>query len=138
MSRAKDHVVSRRVAYRASDRSAVAEIERNVIRLGKQKIFSGLFHSKDDKEKIAAWRLDLNRILHIFNVRFITSLPTFLTIRLQTELAINTHVAVVNTQNIVSDIHRTIVERQEGGEGGNATVSYHCTLTETKQILIFA
>jgi len=28
-------------------------------------------HAKNDKEKIAAWRLDLNRILHVFNVRSI-------------------------------------------------------------------
>jgi len=35
--------------------------ERNVV--------SQLFHAKYNKEKIAAWKLDLNRILHVFNVR---------------------------------------------------------------------
>ena len=110
----------------------MAEIEGNVVELGKRNVVSRLFHSKDDKERIAAWRLDLNRVLHVFNVRSITPLPTLLTTHPQTELAINTHTAVsdirhdvANTQNIVSDIHRTIVERQEGI---NVSVSDHCTL----------
>jgi hypothetical protein len=51
----------------------VAEIERDIAKLGKRNAVSRLFHSKNDKEKIAAWRLDLNRILHVFNVRSISS-----------------------------------------------------------------
>jgi hypothetical protein len=35
--------------------------------------FSRLVHAKNDKETIASWRLDLNRILHIFNVRSVFS-----------------------------------------------------------------
>lgn len=98
----------------------------DISKLGQQNVFSSIFHSKGNKDKIAAWRAELDRILQVFNVRFITFLPIkFLTIRLQTELAINTHVVVVNTQNIVSDIHRTIVERQ-GGSGRNASVSTLC------------
>jgi hypothetical protein len=120
------------LAHRAFYRRTVAEVERNVVKLGKRNAASRLFHSKNDKEKIAAWRLDLNRILHVFNVRSITSFLTSLTIRFQTELAINTHGAVVNTQNIVSDIHRTMVERQGGTDGGNASVSSHFTLPVTE------
>ena len=48
----------------------------------------------DDKERIAAWKLDLVRILNIFNVCFIASVRILLTQDSQTELAINTHVAV--------------------------------------------
>ena len=40
----------------------------------------------------------------------------------QTELVINTHVAVSGTHTMVSDIHRTIVRGQEG-DGGNLPVS---------------
>ena len=35
----------------------------------------------------------------------------------QTELVINTHVAVSGTHAMVSDIHRTIVQGQEGNDG---------------------
>jgi len=48
---------------------AVAEIQRSVIERGKRNVVSRHFHAKNDKEMIATWRLDLNRILHVFNVR---------------------------------------------------------------------
>ena len=32
-----------------------------------------LFNAKYDKERIAGWKSDLNKILHIFNVRSIVS-----------------------------------------------------------------
>ncbi|KAF9643251.1 hypothetical protein BDM02DRAFT_3132560 [Thelephora ganbajun] len=62
--------------------TTVAEIERNVDELGRRNRISRLFHAKNDKDAIAAWRLDLNRILHVFNVRIITSALTSLTVRL--------------------------------------------------------
>ena len=43
---------------------------------------------------ITAWKLDLFRILHVFNVRSVASAWSRLTVRFQTELAINTNVAV--------------------------------------------
>ena len=55
--------------YQAPDRRAVAEIQKNTIKQGKRKGVSRMFHAKNDKETIATWRSDLNRILHIFNVR---------------------------------------------------------------------
>ena len=123
VSRANGDIHFARLADCTFDHRTVAEIERKVVKLGKRSVVSGLFHSKNDKERIAAWRLDLNRILHVFNVRSIISSPAFLTTRFQTELAINTHGAVVNTQNIVADIRRTIAERQEGVDGRNVSVS---------------
>ena len=109
----------------------MADIEKKIVNIGKRNALSRLFHSKDDREKIAAWRLDLNRILHVFNVRPVTASPTFLTAFLQTELAINANATVcdirhdvANTQILVSDIHRTVVERQEG----NVPVRKHPTL----------
>jgi len=53
--------------------SAVAAIQRKVVEQGKRNVISRHLHAKDDKEKIAAWRMDLVRILHVFNVRPIPS-----------------------------------------------------------------
>ena len=61
------------------NRRAVAEIQRSIIERGKRNVISRHFHAKNDKEAIATWRSDLNRILHVFNVRSATSalpLPT--------------------------------------------------------------
>ena len=117
-------------------------MERNVIKLGKRNAISRLFRSQEDKDKIASWRLDLNRVLHVFNVRSEASPPSFLTARPQTELSINTnakvsdiHNDVANTQNIVSDIHRTMMERQEGVNNGNVSVSNRNILSIIKRIL---
>ena len=52
-----------------SDGRTVAEIQKNVIKQGKRNPVSRLFHAKEDKDAIAAWGKDLDRMLHIFNVR---------------------------------------------------------------------
>ena len=106
----------------------MAEIQRNIVNQGKRNVFSRHFHAKTDKETIAGWRLDLNRILHVFNVRSIPSVRISLTVRPQTELAINTNVVVTSTHTIVSEIHRTMVESR-GVAGGKYQVSVtHITL----------
>ena len=89
------------------------------------------FHAKNDKDKIAAWRSDLNRILQIFNVRPIVSARSLLTIRFQTELTIDTHVTVSDTRDMVSDIHRTIVNDQGGSGSANRSVSDTSALSVT-------
>ncbi|KAF9641915.1 hypothetical protein BDM02DRAFT_3194271 [Thelephora ganbajun] len=98
--------------------ATVVEIKRNVDKLGKQNRISHLFHAKNDKDTVAAWRLDLNRILHVFN----------------TELAINTHVIVsdiqhdvLNARTVVSDVHQGIVST-------HAIVSdIHCTIMKSQE-----
>ena len=104
-----------------------------VIKQGKRNVISQHLHTKNDKERIGAWKLDLNRILQVFNVRPIITLWQLLTLDFQTELAINTHVVVSETHAIVSglehnatsthimvsDIHRTVVQ----GQGGNGSRS---------------
>jgi hypothetical protein len=40
-----------------------------VVKNSKRNPVSRLFRAKNDEDAIAAWRQDLNRILHIFNVR---------------------------------------------------------------------
>jgi len=49
----------------------VAEVQGNIIEKGGRSLSSRLAHTKNDKEVIAAWRSELNRILHVFNVRSI-------------------------------------------------------------------
>ncbi|KAF9650091.1 hypothetical protein BDM02DRAFT_3112699 [Thelephora ganbajun] len=80
--------------------TTVTEIQRNIVERGKRRVISRLFHAKNDKDTIAAWRLDINRVLHVFN----------------TELAISTHVVVsdirhdtANTRTIVSGVQRDVV-----------------------------
>ena len=65
------------------------------------------------------------RILHVFNVRSIASVLPFLTLHFQTELAIN-------TQIMVSDIHRSIVKGQEGSGGKDPLVGDTRTPTVTE------
>ena len=57
------------------DHRALAEIQKNIVdRRGKRNAVSRAFHAKNDKETIATWRLDLNRILHVFDVRSVTAI----------------------------------------------------------------
>ena len=119
----------------------VAEIEKNVTKQSQRNPVSRLFHARIDKEKIAGWRGELNRILQIFNVRSVISpMLASLSICFQTELAIDTNATASDTHNIVSgtqiivsdthgivsDIHRAVVKRQEASDSGNLLVSnYH-------------
>ena len=50
----------------------VADIQRNLDKWGKRSAVSQHFHAKNDKEKIAAWKSELDRILQVFNVRSVT------------------------------------------------------------------
>ena len=51
----------------------MGEIQRKIIDLNGRSSVSQLFHAKSDKETIATWRLDLGRILGVFNVDSICS-----------------------------------------------------------------
>ena len=56
-------------AYYGLDRRTVAEIQEKVLRRsGRGRAFRFL-HSRNDKDVIAAWKSDLDRILQVFNVR---------------------------------------------------------------------
>ena len=97
----------------------MVEIQRGVVKGGKRNAISRVFHAKNDQGAIAAWRLDLNRILHIFNVCSVTSACPSLIISFQTELAINTNVVVsdvhrgvMNTHTIVSDVRQSVINTQ--------------------------
>ena len=102
----------------------MAAIQGRIIKQGKRNVISRHLQAKNDKEKIAGWRLDLTRILNVFNVRSIASVGLSPTPHFQTELAIN-------TQIMVSDIHRTVVKGQEQS-GKNPLVSDTRTLAVTE------
>ena len=107
-----------------------------------------MFQAKNDKETIASWRLDLNRILHVFNVSSVTSVWPLLTICFQTELSINTNIAVSdvhrdvtnaqtivsNTQIVVSDTHVIVSELQRDVTSTRTIVSdIHRTMRENQE-----
>ena len=77
---------------------------------------SRLAYAKNDKEKIAAWKLDLNWILHVFNVRLVTFTWLLLIAPFQTELSLNTHVTV-------SDIRHDMTKLREEVGGQARSVS---------------
>ena len=51
----------------------VVEIESKGVKQGKRNAASRFILAKRDKDKIAAWKQDLIRLLHVFNVRSICS-----------------------------------------------------------------
>jgi hypothetical protein len=62
-----------RSAHRSLNRRALTEMQRKVVKRGKRNAVFRFFLSKDDKDKIAAWKQDLVRILQVFTVRPIGS-----------------------------------------------------------------
>jgi len=47
----------------------VADIQKKIVKWAKRNPVSRRFNAKKDKETIVAWRLDLEKILQVFNVR---------------------------------------------------------------------
>ena len=89
-----------------------------------------MFYAKNDKETIATWRSDLNQILQVFNVCSVTPARRLLTVHFQTELAINTNVAVsdvhrdvLHTQSIVSDVRHDVTNTHTVASDTHAIVS---------------
>ena len=50
-------------------RRTVADIERRLVKWGKRNPISRRLCAKNDKETIATWKLNLDRLLQVFNVR---------------------------------------------------------------------
>ena len=113
----------------------MAKIQRKVIKQSGRNSASRLLHAKSDKETITAWKLDLNRILQVFNVSFVTGVRLSLTAHSQTELVMITnvivsdvHQGVINTHTMVSDIHHNMLKWQEGTDDQHRLVSNVRTL----------
>ena len=57
-------------AYHTLDRRTVAEIQKKIAKQSGRHRISRIFHARNDKDVIATWKSDLNRILNVFNVCF--------------------------------------------------------------------
>jgi hypothetical protein len=64
-----NNVYGGRSAHQYLNRRTLTGIQRKVIKQGKRNAVSRFILTKNDKEKIAAWKQDLLRVLHVFNVR---------------------------------------------------------------------
>ena len=106
-----------RFIYHALYHRTVAGIQERIIGKRGRNVVSRVLHAKGDKETIAAWRLDLNRILHVFNVRSVDPVPPPLTPPFQTELAINNLI-------MVADLRRHLLESQEGTDRQHPSVKH--------------
>ena len=60
-------------AHHALDRRTVKEIEKEIIKQSERHRFFRTIFSGSDKDDIAGWKSDLNRILNVFNVRSVRS-----------------------------------------------------------------
>ena len=110
----------------------MAEIQEKVMKRSGRNPVSRLLHAKNDKEMVATWRSDLNRILHVFNVRSVVIARLSLIVPSQTELAINTNVTVSSMRHDMAKI------REEMG-GQVRSVSASCIQsTGNRRILTIA
>ena len=93
----------------------------------------------DDKKVIATWKLDLDRILRVFNMCSITPTRPLAVFGFQVELGANAHATIsdthqdptnenaigsnpVNTHTAVPDIHHNKLKGREGPHGQNQVV----------------
>jgi hypothetical protein len=112
----------------------VTKIQEKVVKQGKRNALHRFVLSKTDKDKIAGWKQDFVRVLHVFNVRsigfaghsFENSAPY------QTELAIDTNIAVTDTQAMVVDMHRNMLTDRESASGKHLSVGtiFYPSITE--------
>src|SRR5882757_7804064 len=98
------------------------EIRQNIIKKGKRGIVSRVFHSKNDKEVMTAWRSDLNGALLVFNVSFVVDARPPLSACIQTELVINIHADVSELRTDVA----SLVKNQGGADGKSVSIASTC------------
>ena len=68
MSRANNRNVECFTDYEGLDPRTAAAIQKKIIKEGKRNVATRLLRAKNDKDKIAAWKQDLLRVLQVFNV----------------------------------------------------------------------
>ena len=90
----------------------MVEIQKNIVKQGKQNAISQRSDEKHDNEAIPSWKLDLDRILHDFTVRSITSVWSPLTLLFQTEF--ETHVTEPEIHHVVAATHATVPHVHHG------------------------
>ena len=103
MSQTSDRCFER-LADKGLNRSTIAEIQRHITKRGKRSVFFRSFYT-DDEETIPAWKSNLDKIRHVFNVRSFIRAQCLLTFRFQTEFATNMGVNVPEIRHGASNIH---------------------------------
>jgi len=94
------------------DRRTTTEIQGKIVKWGKRNAISQFLHTKNDEKMIATWRLELTRILQVFNVCPVHSVRSLLTFHFQAQPVMNPPATisdvrhdVANAHAIVSDVH---------------------------------
>ena len=108
----------------------MAEIRSKVAERSKQNAVSRAVHAKNDSKTIVSWKMDLNRVLLVFNVCPIVMGRPALTVHSQTELELNTYVTVsdvrdgvTKTHTVVANTHTVVSEVQRDLANTHAVVS---------------
>ena len=115
----------------------MAQIQRSAVEPDKRNFISRIFNAKKDKETVAAWRSELDRIVHVFEVRSaLHSLPALLIVHLQTELAIHTHLAVSDVREDVGDIRVDVGDiREDVGDIRGGVVDIREDVANTRELV---
>lgn len=109
------------------------EIQTRTIEREKRNAISRRYYAKDNKEAIAAWKLDLDGILRVFNVCYITPVRRLLTFRFQTEFGIHARATVPDIRHDVANTStRNKPKGRKGTDGQNQAVSTIRTLPVTE------
>lgn len=98
--------------------------------MGRRNAICRLFRAKSDKRRIDAWRLDLDGILRVFEVRSVTPKWPSLTFCFQIELATHTNAAVPdaprdvsNTTTLTSEVHHNTLKGPNDVDGKGRVAS---------------
>ena len=109
----------------------MVEIQRKVAKQNGRNVVSRIFQARNDKDTIAGWKSDLGGILQVFNVRSVDFTWSLLTASPQTELAMNTHVAVSDIRHDVSKIREEI-----GGQIRPVSTSHILAVDDNRMLTI--
>ena len=120
----------------------MAEIQKKLVKWGKRNVVSRRFHAKNDKETIATWNLDLDKILQVLNVCSVIRAKISADFPFQKESAMDINATVSalrrGVSTIVSDSHCDVSKNPEDTRGQNLTVSTIRVLPVTEQPLKIA
>ena len=92
----------------------MTEIQEKIVKWGKRNALSQFLHTKNDEKTIATWRLELTRVLQVFNVCPVHSIRSLLTFHFQDKLVINPPATVSDIRHDVADIHAIVSDVHRG------------------------
>ena len=104
----------------------MAVIQKHILRRGKRAIVPQFFRAKDDEKLVAAWRLDLDEIRRVFDVRPFTFIRRSLVPQFeqQTEFATGTDIISISDAGYTApEIDATVSEVGNESVGPGTTAS---------------